>query len=59
MIRHAFAQAVHPGFTVTGTYHTIGGENLHEICFEGCVLRPEDLVVSEDGFRKFLSAFNT
>ena len=26
-----------PGFSVTGTYHTMGGENLHEIRFEDCV----------------------
>ena len=47
-----------PGFTVTGTFHTIGGENLHEIRFEDCELPPENLVL-EDGFRKLLSAFNT
>jgi alkylation response protein AidB-like acyl-CoA dehydrogenase len=47
-----------PGFSVTGTYHTIGGENLHEIRFEDCELPPENLVL-EDGFRKLLSAFNT
>ena len=43
-----------PGFTVTGTYHTMGGENLHEIRFEDCELPPENLVL-EDGFRKLLS----
>src|SRR6201997_5045120 len=48
-----------PGFTVTGTYHTMGGENLHEIRFEDCVLPPENLVLREEGFRKLLSAFNT
>jgi alkylation response protein AidB-like acyl-CoA dehydrogenase len=47
-----------PGFSVTGTYHTMGGENLHEIRFEDCTLPPENLVL-EDGFRKLLSAFNT
>jgi alkylation response protein AidB-like acyl-CoA dehydrogenase len=47
-----------PGFSVTGTYHTMGGENLHEIRFEDCELAPENLVL-EDGFRKLLSAFNT
>ncbi len=47
-----------PGFSVTGTYHTMGGENLHEIQFEDCELPPENLVL-EDGFRKLLSAFNT
>jgi alkylation response protein AidB-like acyl-CoA dehydrogenase len=47
-----------PGFSVTGTYHTMGGENLHEIRFEDVDLPPENLVL-EDGFRKLLSAFNT
>ena len=47
-----------PGFSVTGSYHTMGGENLHEIRFEDCELPPENLVL-EDGFRKLLSAFNT
>src|ERR1700736_3196389 len=48
-----------PGFSVTGTYHTMGGENLHEIRFEDCLLPPENLVLREDGFRKLLNAFNT
>jgi alkylation response protein AidB-like acyl-CoA dehydrogenase len=47
-----------PGFSVTGTYHTMGGENLHEIRFEDCELPPENLVL-EEGFRTLLSAFNT
>ena len=47
-----------PGFSVTGTYHTMGGENLHEIRFEDVELPPENLVL-EDGFRKLLGAFNT
>src|SRR4030088_399226 len=47
-----------PGFSVTGTYHTMGGENLHEIRFEDVELPPENLVL-EDGFRKLLNAFNT
>jgi alkylation response protein AidB-like acyl-CoA dehydrogenase len=47
-----------PGFSVTGTYHTMGGENLHEIRFENCELPPDNLVL-EDGFRQLLSAFNT
>ncbi|MGA7863289.1 MAG: acyl-CoA dehydrogenase, partial [Stellaceae bacterium] len=41
------------------TYHTMGGENLHEVRFEECILPPENLVLREDGFRKLLSAFNT
>src|SRR5690348_17481028 len=48
-----------PGFEVTGTYHTMGGENLHEIQFNDCELPLENLIIREDGFRKLLSAFNT
>ena len=47
------------GFEVTGTYHTMGGENLHEIQFNDCELPLENLVIRDDGFRKLLSAFNT
>src|SRR5262249_31673892 len=32
-----------PGFSVTGSYHTMGGENLHEIRFENVELPPENL----------------
>src|SRR5271163_3319377 len=48
-----------PGFEVTGTYHTMGGENLFEIQFNDCELPLENLVIKDDGFRKLLSAFNT
>jgi alkylation response protein AidB-like acyl-CoA dehydrogenase len=48
-----------PGFEVTGTYHTMGGENLHEIQFTNCELPLENLVIRDDGFRKLLNAFNT
>jgi alkylation response protein AidB-like acyl-CoA dehydrogenase len=48
-----------PGFSITGKFHTMGGENLHEIRFEDCELPPENLVLRDDGFRKLLSAFNT
>src|SRR5207244_11183672 len=47
-----------PGFSVTGTYHTMGGESLHEIRFENVELPPENLVLA-DGFRKLLSASDT
>jgi alkylation response protein AidB-like acyl-CoA dehydrogenase len=47
------------GFAVTATYHTMGGENLHEIQFDDCDIPLENLVIREDGFRKLLSAFNT
>ncbi len=48
-----------PGFSVTGRYHTMGGENLAEIRFENCELPLENVIVQEDGFRKLLNAFNT
>lgn len=48
-----------PGFEVTGTYHTMGGENLHEVQFRNCELPLENLVIQEDGFKKLLTAFNT
>src|ERR1700678_186919 len=47
------------GFEVTGTFHTMGGENLHEIQFNDCELPLENLVLTEDGFGKLMSAFNT
>ena len=48
-----------PGVAVTGTFHTMGGENLHEVRFEDVELPLENLVIREDGFRRLLSAFNT
>jgi alkylation response protein AidB-like acyl-CoA dehydrogenase len=47
------------GLSVTGTYHTMGGENLHEVQFNDCELPPENLVIETDGFKKLLTAFNT
>ncbi len=48
-----------PGLAVTGSFHTMGGENLHEVRFEDCEIAPENLVIEEDGFRRLLSSFNT
>lgn len=48
-----------PGLEVTGTYHTMGGENLHEVQFNDCELPLENLVIRDDGFKKLLTAFNT
>lgn len=47
------------GFAITGTYHTMGGENLHEVQFDNCELPLENLVIRKDGFKKLLTAFNT
>src|ERR1700752_3721152 len=43
-----------PGFTVSGTFHTMGGENLHEVRFENCELPLENLVVRDDGFWRLM-----
>ncbi len=48
-----------PGFEVTGRYHTMGGEFLHEVRFTDCDLPVDHLIVRDDGFRRLLSAFNT
>lgn len=55
----ALVEAGTPDCEVTGTFHTMGGENLHEIQFNDCELPLENLVIREDGFRKLLTAFNT
>lgn len=48
-----------PGLSITGTFHTMGGENLHEVRFENCELPPESLILKESSFKLLLSAFNT
>jgi alkylation response protein AidB-like acyl-CoA dehydrogenase len=48
-----------PGLSITGDFHTMGGEYLHEVRFDNCELPLENLVLKEDGFRQLLSAFNT
>lgn len=48
-----------PGLEVTGKFHTMGGEYLHEVRFENCELPIESLIIKDDGFRRLLSAFNT
>ncbi len=55
----ALVEAGTPGFAVTGSYHTMGGENLHELQFTDCELPLENLVIREGGFRRLLTAFNT
>jgi alkylation response protein AidB-like acyl-CoA dehydrogenase len=48
-----------PGLTVSGKFHTMGGENLYEVRFDNCELPLESLVVRDDGFVRLLTAFNT
>ena len=47
------------GLEITGTYHTMGGENLYELQFNDCELPLENLVLKENGFKRLLTAFNT
>jgi len=47
------------GLAITGKYHTMGGEYLCEVRFDDCDLPLENLIVSNDGFRRLLNAFNT
>ena len=47
------------GFAVTGTYHTMGGENLHEVQFNDFELPLENLVIEGTAFRSCSTAFNT
>ncbi len=48
-----------PGFEVTARYHTMGGEYLAEIQFRDMELPIENLIITDNGFKKLLSAFNT
>jgi alkylation response protein AidB-like acyl-CoA dehydrogenase len=48
-----------PGLVLSGKFHTMGGEYLHEVQFEDCELPAENLLLAENGFKKLISAFNT
>jgi alkylation response protein AidB-like acyl-CoA dehydrogenase len=48
-----------PGLVLSGKFHTMGGEFLHEVRFEDCELPAENLLLGEGGFKQLLSAFNT
>jgi alkylation response protein AidB-like acyl-CoA dehydrogenase len=48
-----------PGLVLSGKYHTMVGEYLHEVRFEDCELPAENLLLGEGGLKKLLSAFNT
>jgi len=48
-----------PGLEVTGNYHTMGGEYLHEVRFENVEMPRENLVIERDGMKRLLTAFNT
>lgn len=48
-----------PGLEVTGDYHTMGGEYLHEVRFDNVEMPRENLVIERDGMKRLLSAFNT
>jgi alkylation response protein AidB-like acyl-CoA dehydrogenase len=48
-----------PGLVLAGKAHTMGGEYLHVVRFEGCEIPAENLIVGEGGLKQLLSAFNT
>lgn len=48
-----------PGLRLGRRSHTMGGEYLHEVGFEDCEVPAENMIVSDDGFRRLLTAFNT
>lgn len=48
-----------PGLEVTASYHTMGGEYLHEVQFNQCHVPIENVVLKREGFKKLLTAFNT
>jgi alkylation response protein AidB-like acyl-CoA dehydrogenase len=48
-----------PGLVISGKFHTMGGEYLHEVRFEDCELPAENLLLGEGGFKRMISAFNT
>jgi len=48
-----------PGLEVTGSFHTMGGEFLHEVRFDNVEVPIENVVLQGGGFRKLMSAFNT
>jgi alkylation response protein AidB-like acyl-CoA dehydrogenase len=48
-----------PGLEVTGNFHTMGGEYLHEVRFDNVELPRENLVIERDGMKMLLNAFNT
>ncbi len=47
------------GLTARASFHTMGGEYLSEVVFDGVELPLENLVIREDGMKRLLSAFNT
>lgn len=48
-----------PGLVISGKFHTMGGENLHEVRFEDCELPAENLLLGAGGFKQLINAFNT
>jgi len=48
-----------PGLRAEAKYHTMGGEYLCEVVFEDCVQPRENLVITDHGIKRLMSAFNT
>ena len=47
------------GLTAKASFHTMGGEYLSEVIFDGVELPLENLVIRDNGMKRLLSAFNT
>jgi len=47
------------GLSTKASFHTMGGEYLSEVVFDNIELPLENLVISGNGMKKLLSAFNT
>jgi alkylation response protein AidB-like acyl-CoA dehydrogenase len=47
------------GLTAKASFHTMGGEYLSEVVFDGVALPLENLVIRDNGMKRLLSAFNT
>jgi alkylation response protein AidB-like acyl-CoA dehydrogenase len=47
------------GLSAKASFHTMGGEYLSEVVFDGVELPIENLVIRDNGMKRLLSAFNT
>lgn len=47
------------GLSAKASFHTMGGEYLSEVVFDGIELPLENLVIRDNGMKRLLSAFNT
>jgi alkylation response protein AidB-like acyl-CoA dehydrogenase len=47
------------GLSARAAFHTMGGEHLCEVIFDGCEIPAENVIIRGDGMKRLLSAFNT